>query len=454
MLKSLGFNAAGSAHFDMSQKQSFPKYHLEIWQGIDSTIRQHEHQLLMKADIASKVIRMDTAYDTLRELRGDQVKCKQVLLGATVVTHYNNDKTYRVDDVDFNSNPEDYVFDHQKYGTISLLDYFKRQYNADISDRKQPLLVSMPKARDRRNGMRQVMLIPELCRMTGLTDRLRADFRAMQEMASVLKQEPAAKLSTTERYAKKIVEGDKRTRILHNWGIQLDPRPVNIKARVLPPQGITLGTTSGGVRDVGYDQPNKAEWSNAIKDGMLTPCILRNWAVVYPTKIKKDLMDFLGAIRQISPRLRLNIESAPRFIEMPDDRLSTYNAKVKEACIQGTTFVVVALFKQATDIYKCVKSELLVRQGLPNQVITSLKCMKKDKQGRVKLAVATKVAAQIACKLGARPVEGGSTPSKHDDYRFRHLSQQKRRQEKRRGTHCLIRCQLVQILLHGESRAD
>ena len=67
-------------------------------------------------------------------------------------------------------------------GTINLIDYFKQQYNIRISDPHQPLLVSMPKKKDRRRtGSDQpIMLIPELCRMTGLTDSQRGNYPMMQ----------------------------------------------------------------------------------------------------------------------------------------------------------------------------------------------------------------------------------------------------------------------------------
>ena len=41
-------------------------------------------------------------------------------------------------------------------------------YNIKIKDHKQPLLVSLPKDRDKRGGRTQLIyLIPELCAITG-----------------------------------------------------------------------------------------------------------------------------------------------------------------------------------------------------------------------------------------------------------------------------------------------
>jgi aubergine-like protein len=95
----------------------------------------------------------------------------QALTGATVVTKYNQ-KTYKVDRVDFNQSPET-CFDKQGTQT-SYRDYYKTRYNESISNPNQPLLIN----KDRRTG-NEVALIPELCQLTGLTDAMRADFRLM-----------------------------------------------------------------------------------------------------------------------------------------------------------------------------------------------------------------------------------------------------------------------------------
>ena len=49
--------------------------------------------------------RNDSAYETLKEFQRDMDKAKQALLGAIVVTRYNNDKTYRIDDINYRESP-------------------------------------------------------------------------------------------------------------------------------------------------------------------------------------------------------------------------------------------------------------------------------------------------------------------------------------------------------------
>lgn len=61
--------------------------------------------------------------------------------------------------------------------------YFYDKYGVTIKQPAQPLLVSMPRDRQRRRDGtfddKPVNLVPELCQMTGLSDDQRANFKLM-----------------------------------------------------------------------------------------------------------------------------------------------------------------------------------------------------------------------------------------------------------------------------------
>lgn len=44
---------------------TLPEYQLELWPGYVTSIRQHERDILMCAEITSKVMRLDTLVDIL-----------------------------------------------------------------------------------------------------------------------------------------------------------------------------------------------------------------------------------------------------------------------------------------------------------------------------------------------------------------------------------------------------
>lgn len=80
-----------------------------MWPGYETSIRDHERGILLNCDVAHKVMRTDTVYDLMREIRRSnhgnfENNFRQKVLGMTVLTDYNN-KTYRIDDVDFNITP-------------------------------------------------------------------------------------------------------------------------------------------------------------------------------------------------------------------------------------------------------------------------------------------------------------------------------------------------------------
>lgn len=66
----------------------------------------------------------------------ERVLCE--LLGTSVLTRYNN-RTYKVDDIDWDKNPQ-YKFQYKGQLT-TLIDYYKTHHNVEIKDQTQPLLV-------------------------------------------------------------------------------------------------------------------------------------------------------------------------------------------------------------------------------------------------------------------------------------------------------------------------
>lgn len=71
------------------------------------------------------------------------------MIGTTVLTGYNN-KTYRVDDVDWSTNPT--ATFETKTGKVSFIDYYLKSYQIKIKDLKQPMLISKASSRSLRNG--------------------------------------------------------------------------------------------------------------------------------------------------------------------------------------------------------------------------------------------------------------------------------------------------------------
>lgn len=130
-------------------------------------------------------MRFDTVYSILQSKERARVPdiktafCKEII-GTVVLTRYNN-RTYHIDDVRFDMNPKHKFKAGDK--EISFIEYYNNRYQIKINDANQPLLVSKPKASDIRAGRNEpVLLVPELCYTTGLTDLMRSDFSVMKRL--------------------------------------------------------------------------------------------------------------------------------------------------------------------------------------------------------------------------------------------------------------------------------
>lgn len=126
------------------------------------------NKLLLCTELAHKLINLDTVWDVMEKFYRDRgpndykANCLNYLVGQTVMTSYNK-KTYRIDDIAWEQSPMDTF---EKKGTqVSFIDYYYESYKIRIEQQKQPLLVTSQKLRD--NTKRTILLIPELCVLTG-----------------------------------------------------------------------------------------------------------------------------------------------------------------------------------------------------------------------------------------------------------------------------------------------
>lgn len=183
MMRSLRFETIGPKSFNPAAAHSLDAHNVKVWPGFDARMIMKERGALLNVDVAFRVVRTDSVLNYISQLRdkaeqrgGDwQEAVSEGMIGSTVVTRYNQ-KTYKIDRVDFSMSP-DTTFDKEGK-QVSYSQYYKEKYNENIGDPNQPLLIN----KDRKTG-NEVALVPELCQLTGLTDAMRADFRLMKDLA-------------------------------------------------------------------------------------------------------------------------------------------------------------------------------------------------------------------------------------------------------------------------------
>ena len=74
-----------------------------------------------------------------------------------------------------------------------------------IHDLDQPMLTSLTKDRERRAGKSEyVYLVPELCRLTWLTDEMRANFSLMRDLGEHTRINPPLRLKRLDNFNQRL----------------------------------------------------------------------------------------------------------------------------------------------------------------------------------------------------------------------------------------------------------
>jgi aubergine-like protein len=80
-----------------------------------------------------------------------------------------------------------------------------QKYELKIKDVSQPMLVSMPKQRQRQRGHDiPIYLVPELCRMTGLSEQMRTNFPLMRDLADCTRLVPSQRMERLQHFNRRL----------------------------------------------------------------------------------------------------------------------------------------------------------------------------------------------------------------------------------------------------------
>ncbi|XP_046635666.1 piwi-like protein Siwi isoform X2 [Daphnia pulicaria] len=391
-------------YYDKAAKEDVPGHPITIWPGYVTTIRRHERDYLLNVEIVHKYLRRDTAMNVIerihRQLGRDDFmnRVKTELLGQIVMTLYN-DKTYRIDDIDFDKTPMSTFHLRKEDRDITYKEYYQKHYEVNIKDERQFLLVSRPSRNkpDNQQGasMRDdtVYLIPELCGMTGLTEEHRNNFKMMQAVGNITRVTPGRRVETLMKFRRRLAETPQIERELNNWGLQFANQLVPCPARTLKAPLLLTGTNTINTKD--------GDWGREMqKRKMCVSVKMAEWIVVYPTKLNSQVRSFVNMMKRVGEPQGFHLPE-PHYVPLDMDRTSDYiNALRDNIPNRYYDIVMCVLRTNRTDTYSAIKKYTFCDRGIASQVITGR--IIEGTEGRL-MSVATKVMTQIACKLGAEP---------------------------------------------------
>lgn len=401
-LTHLKYIMLGRHMFDPTQKIDIPEFRISIWPGLETAVNVHDGGVLLVVDTIHKVVRNETVHDCLQQLvqrdrSGFKDAARKELCGHIVMTSYSN-KTYKIDDIDFEKNP---TLEFDKKGVMTtMVEYFQKQYSVTIKDRNQPLIKVLPSARDRRNqqvDQGPIYLVPELCAMTGLSESVRSDLNLKKQMTQSTQAVPNTRIKNLLAFKNKMLNNENIKQEMGVWGLSFGTGIVNFTGRLLPGERILFhedpDTITAGVP---YEQKG-GDFSKQMRGKVMrTGFHLQKWSIIVSQRQGGSIDELSQMLNRASKPLGLILQR-PEIIVLDNDRTNTY----MEACrkVRDNQMVVIIVPNNNKDRYDTIKKIFCVDSPTASQVITGKTLLKKD----ALMSVCTKVAIQMAAKLGAEP---------------------------------------------------
>ncbi|CAO4361477.1 unnamed protein product [Caenorhabditis nigoni] len=403
----MGLTQLGRHYFNSRDARNVREYNMSILPGFETAIRMYEDQLMLCVENRFKMVRRDSMLDLLqREMQAGNTNNQRVLEkmnemygGTTIITLYNN-KLHRFTRLDPSITP---LSEFQKDGqSITLKDYFKQQYNKDIRNDNQPIIICEGKPKQPGEPPQVNYIVPELCYPTGLTDEMRKDFRMMKEIASHTRLSPQQRLDETRKLVREFHNNVKVRECLTYWGIRLADDLANVSARVLKPEALHVEGTKK------YEGRN-AEWARGVKDsGIYRGSDMTNWIVVGPNTGSAGILTqrFIAEAGRLGNSLRVQIGDplcVPLNGVSPNDYLEGVKNAIKQVAGEQVHMLVVMLADDNKTRYDSLKKYLCVECPIPNQCINLRTLAGKSSDGGENKnfgSIVLKIVLQMVCKTG------------------------------------------------------
>lgn len=399
-LKLYGMQEIDRSYFDMVNKIQIPAYNLELINGLSTSIALYENKLLLCAELTHKLLHKRTIHDMMKDIynraRSDsefKEQCTLEIVGRIVMTTYNN-KTYKIDDINWASTPKD-TFSTRK-GDVTFVEYYKTHYDHTVTDLYQPLLVSLPSGKDKRRAAAMnlepmpALLIPEFSVITGVDEKMRMDFKFKKELERFSKVDPTERCQRLSNFVKNFKDNEKVKTELDKWQMDFNNSPAALTGRTLAAECLMFG--KGVVKQLDF----KADWGNDLKNlEVLNPVELNDWIVFYPFSKKNAAIQFIRYYSELIGSLGIHAKR-PKEVEMRNDNADQYVNTLKQEIRDSTQMVVCIVSSKSKVRYDAIKRICCLEKPVPSQVCTS-QIIEDMKKGR---SVVTKVAIQMNCKLG------------------------------------------------------
>uniref|UniRef100_A0AAQ5YKS6 Piwi-like protein 2 n=1 Tax=Amphiprion ocellaris TaxID=80972 RepID=A0AAQ5YKS6_AMPOC len=409
VMKILGLKPVGRNHYDPESTVILGKHRLQVWPGYATCIKCTDGGLYLSVDVSHKVLRNDSVLDIMNMLyhqstENFQDECTKELIGSIVITRYNN-RTYRIDGIEWNKSPKD-TFTLMDGTETTFVEYYSKNYGITIKELSQPLLMHRPKERSKPGGKQiitgEILIVPELSFMTGIPEKMRKDFRAMKDLTMHINVSGEQHSQSVMQLLKNIRASPESLKEISRWGLEVG-KEVLMQGRTLPLETICLQSSSFAT---GAD----LSWSReVVRDASISSIPLNIWAIFYPRRCAEQAEELISTFNKVAGPIGLRL-GRPIHVELRDDRTETYVRSIHSELTSKPymQLVVCIIVGNRDDLYGAIKKLCCVKSPIPSQVI-NVRTISQQQKLR---SVAQKILLQMNSKLGGE-LWTVSVPLKH-----------------------------------------
>ncbi|XP_042344076.1 piwi-like protein 2 [Plectropomus leopardus] len=398
VMKIIGLKIVGRNHYDPESAVILGKHRLQVWPGYSTSIKRTDGGLYLNVDVTHKVLRNDSVLDVMNMLyhqskQNFQDECTKELIGSIVITRYNN-RTYRIDGIEWNKSPKD-TFTLMDGTQTTFVEYYSKNYGITIKEMDQPLLMHRPKERAKPGGKQiitgEILLVPELSFMTGIPEKMRKDFRAMKDLTMHINVSAEQHTHSIKQLLKNISTNPESLKELSRWGLAIESDILVTKGRTLPVETICLQSSS-------FTTSADVSWSREVcRDPSISSIPMKIWAIFFPRRCAEQAEELVSTFNKVAVPIGMRLER-PIRVELRDDRTETY---VKSIHSQLTSepnlqLVVCIMVGNRDDLYSAIKKLCCVKSPIPSQAIN----VRTISQPQKLKSVAQKILLQMNSKLG------------------------------------------------------
>ena len=378
-------------YYNINEKINIKQHNLVLFNGYKTSVNLYEGGVKLLLDVSSRIIRTTNMWE---EFLQKQIKSNNHSLildffkDKSCMANYGNNRVYRIDDIDFNTNPRT-VFPDKQFKSYE--DYFVTKYK--VSKLKYPnqfMLVHNHKilefvpGGEKKVKYEKILLIPELMLPTGLTDAMKSNFKVMKDIGQHTIKYPEERFKDIEMLMNSINNHKDEEK---SFQFRINKKTNAVTGYNLDFPQIRTGKNLFKPKHNGFNLPGL----NKKKD-------VNNWVLFYDYMTEGDVDTVVDNMYEASKRYKLTLDYPNYEFSVPNnctaEKLHQMIKKKKKAGSPDLIFFFVSR-KTAKFLYRHAKA-YFNSKGIATQFFVSFN-YKKDRNN---LSKYSNILLQMVCKLG------------------------------------------------------